>query len=80
VVDPGSPAARVDDLAVILEHIAPGDQIPLHSHRVNEVIVIHGDGTFRIGGEARNPAPGTESDKASEPLTYDVRTGQVTPD
>ena len=124
VVDPGSSTAPVDDLAVILEHIAPGDRIPLHAHRVNEVIVVHGNGTARIGDDARrvgdgaivfipagtahgllndgdrplpieavfpttrvwiqylerNPAPGTESDEASPPLTYDFRTGEVTPD
>jgi quercetin dioxygenase-like cupin family protein len=124
VVDPGSPAGRVDDLAVILEHIAPGDRIPLHTHRVNEVIVVHGSGTVRLGEDARrvadgaimfiaagtahgvwsdgdddlpieavfpttrvwiqylerNPAPGTESDGVSPPLTYDLRTGDVTPD
>jgi quercetin dioxygenase-like cupin family protein len=124
VVDPGSPAGRVDDLAVILEHIAPGDRIPLHTHRVNEVIVVHGNGTVRLGDDARpvadgaiifiaagtahgiqndgdnhlpieavfsttrvwiqylerNPAPGTESDEINPPLTYDLRTGEVTPD
>ena len=124
VVDPGSPAGRVDDLAVILEHIAPGDRIPLHTHRVNEVIVVHGNGTVRLGDDARrvangaivfipagtahgvgndgdnhlpieavfpttrvwihylerNPAPGSESDEISPPLTYDLRTGEVTPD
>jgi quercetin dioxygenase-like cupin family protein len=124
VVDPGSPGGRVDDLAVILEHIAPGDRIPLHVHRVNEVIVVHGDGTVRIADDnrqvgdgailfipagtahglrnegngrlsieavfptthvwiqylERNPAPGTESNEVSPPLTYDLRTGEVTPD
>jgi quercetin dioxygenase-like cupin family protein len=124
VVDPGSPGGRVDDLAVILERIAPGDRIPLHVHRVNEVIVVHGDGTVRIAEDTRrvgdgailfipagtahglrnesggrlqieavfptthvwiqylerNPAPGTESDEVSPPLTYDLRTGEVTPD
>jgi quercetin dioxygenase-like cupin family protein len=124
VVDPGSAAGRVDDLAVILEHIAPGDRIPLHTHRVNEVIVVHGNGTVRLGDDARrvadgavvfiaagtahgvrndgdthlpieavfpttrvwiqylerNPAPGTESDEISHPLTCDLRTGEVTPD
>jgi quercetin dioxygenase-like cupin family protein len=123
-VDPGCGDARVDDLAVVLEHVAPGDQIPLHVHRVNEVIFVHGDGTFRLGtgtrtvsdgavvfipaGTAhglfnnsevrlpieavfpttrvwiryleRNPAPGTESEEVSPPLTYDFRTGEVTTD
>jgi len=52
IVDPGADGVRVDDLAVIAEHIAPGDRIPLHVHRVNEVILVHGDGTFRLGDEA----------------------------
>jgi quercetin dioxygenase-like cupin family protein len=124
VVDPGSVNVRVDDLAVVLEHIAPGDRIPLHVHSVNEVIVVHGDGTFRLGDDSRsvgdgavvfipagtahgllndgestlpieavfpttrvwirylerNAAPGTESDRPSPPLTYDLRTGEVTAD
>jgi quercetin dioxygenase-like cupin family protein len=124
VVDAGLAGHRVDDLAVILEHIAPGDRIPLHTHQVSEVIVVHGDGIFRLGDDARpvaagaivfipagmahglandgvshlpieavfpttrvriqymerNPAPGTESDDVSPPLTYDFRTGEVTPD
>src|SRR3954447_21548564 len=33
IVDPGDGCGRVDDLAVIKEHIAPGDRIPLHVHR-----------------------------------------------
>ena len=54
VVDPGDDGSGtpVDDLAVVLEHIGPGDGIPLHVHRVNEVIFVHGDGTYRLGTSA----------------------------
>src|SRR5919197_6519728 len=58
VVDAGSGGARVDDLAVVLEHIAPGDQIPLHVHRVNEVILVHGNGRFTLGGDSRSVSDG----------------------
>ena len=27
----------------------------------------------------RNPAPGTESDPAQPPISYDTRTGEITP-
>ena len=124
LADPGDAAGRVESLAVIVEAIAPGDRIPLHVHRVDEVILPHGPGTFRLGertqrvdegavvfipagvahgvlndGDAaldvhavfpteriwiryleRNPAPGTEADPISPPVTYDVRTGQVESD
>ncbi len=49
VVDPGGPSGQVDDLAVIAERIAPGDRIPLHIHRVNEVILARGPGQFTLG-------------------------------
>ena len=53
LVDPGDGHGRVDDLAVISERIAAGDRIPLHVHRVNEVILAHGAGRFTLGEEAR---------------------------
>ena len=53
VVDPGDAEGRVDDLAVIVERIGPGERIPLHVHRVNEVILAHGPGRFRLGDEER---------------------------
>jgi quercetin dioxygenase-like cupin family protein len=53
VVDPGEPGSRVDQLVVVMERIAPGDRIPLHVHRVDEVIFVHGTGTFRLGDDAR---------------------------
>jgi quercetin dioxygenase-like cupin family protein len=58
VVDPGGPAGRVDNLAVILEHIGPGDRIPAHIHRVDEVILPDGPGRFRLGDETTRVGPG----------------------
>ena len=49
IVDPGDADGRVEDLAVVSERIAPGDRIPLHIHRVDEVILPHGPGRFRLG-------------------------------
>jgi quercetin dioxygenase-like cupin family protein len=51
IVDPGGADPPIDDLAVIAEAIGPGDRIPLHVHRVSEVILVHGDGRFRFGEE-----------------------------
>ena len=59
VIDPDGTAERVDDLAVIKERIAPGDRIPVHVHRVSEVIFVHGPGSFRLGEEARPVEDGT---------------------
>ena len=53
LVDQGDANGRVDDLAVISERIAAGDRIPLHVHRVNEVILAQGAGRFTLGEEAR---------------------------
>lgn len=111
-------------LAVIAEEIAPGDRIPLHRHRIDEVLLYHsgaaevriGEETFAVGagsiafvpaGEPhgttntgdepvrvhavfpshaidieyleRNPAPGSESDPPQPPVSYDARTGAITP-
>jgi quercetin dioxygenase-like cupin family protein len=38
VVDPGSEAGRVDSLGGLMEAIAPGDRIPLHTHSIDEVV------------------------------------------
>jgi quercetin dioxygenase-like cupin family protein len=51
VVDPGGAAGRVDGLSVILERIGPGERIPAHVHRVDEVILPEGPGRFRLGDE-----------------------------
>ncbi len=41
LVDPGGDSgAQVNDITLIIEEIAPGDRIPLHTHPINEVVVI----------------------------------------
>jgi quercetin dioxygenase-like cupin family protein len=54
LVDPGGPDGRVDGLAVIAERIAPGDRIPLHVHRDDELVIVHGRGRYRLGDEVRD--------------------------
>ena len=111
-------------LAVVAEEIAPGDRIPLHRHRIDEVLLFQsgqaeiriGEQTFGVGAGAiafvpagelhgttnvgnepvrlqavfpshaidieylgRNPAPGTEEDPPQPAITYDTRTGEITP-
>ena len=51
LVDPGDDRGRVEALAVISERIGPGERIPLHVHRVDEVILPRGPGRFRLGEE-----------------------------
>jgi quercetin dioxygenase-like cupin family protein len=58
LVDPGDDGGRVEDLAVIVERIAPGDRIPLHVHRIDEVIFPGGPGTFRLGASERHVEDG----------------------
>jgi len=58
LVDPGGPEGRDDTFAVIRERIAPGDRIPLHVHRDDEVVIIHGDGRYRLGDEERDVSDG----------------------
>jgi quercetin dioxygenase-like cupin family protein len=58
LVDPGGPDGRVDTLAVISERIAPGDRIPLHVHRDDEVVIVHGSGRYRLGDDEREVADG----------------------
>jgi quercetin dioxygenase-like cupin family protein len=52
LADPGDDAGRVEHLAVIVEWIGPGERIPLHVHDVDEVILPHGPGRFRLGESA----------------------------
>ena len=61
LVDPGrDPEAHVDDITLIIEEIAPGDRIPLHTHPINEVIVIdEGAPEVTLGDETRDTGPGT---------------------
>jgi quercetin dioxygenase-like cupin family protein len=47
-------------LAVIAEEIAPGDGIPLHRHRIDEVLLYHsGSAEVRIGRETFVVGPGS---------------------
>jgi hypothetical protein len=42
----------VRDVTCIVERMAPGDAIPLHTHETVEVVVIQrGGGTYQLGGE-----------------------------
>jgi quercetin dioxygenase-like cupin family protein len=73
VADPGDPddwrpnsvlalvADERADLAIIVEQIAPGDAIPLHLHRIDEVLLYEaGEAEARVGEE-----------------TYQVRAGDI---
>lgn len=51
---------QVHSIAVIFEVIAPADRIPLHTHPIDEVIVIdEGRATVRLGDETREVGSGT---------------------
>lgn len=39
-VDPGENGKRVEQMVVFRERIAPGDQIPLHRHTMEEVMMV----------------------------------------
>jgi quercetin dioxygenase-like cupin family protein len=58
LADPGGREGRVEGLVVITERIAPGDRIPLHVHRDDEVVFVHGRGRYRLGDEERNVSDG----------------------
>jgi len=60
LVDPGDDdGARVDDITLIVEEIAPGDCIPLHIHPINEVIVVNeGTPEVTLGDETLEVGPG----------------------
>jgi quercetin dioxygenase-like cupin family protein len=52
-------SAHVDDITVIAEEIAPGDRIPLHTHPINEVVVVHeGTAEITLGDDTREIGPG----------------------
>lgn len=54
LADPAGDGPYVRDLAVILERIAPGDAIPLHTHAIDEAIVVEsGEVELRLGDETR---------------------------
>jgi quercetin dioxygenase-like cupin family protein len=60
LVDPrGSSAVHVDDITLIIEEIAVGDRIPLHTHPISEVIVIQeGSAEVTLGDDTQQVGPG----------------------
>ena len=46
-VDSGEGEKRVEQMVVFRERIAPGDQIPLHKHSIEEVMMID-EGTIKV--------------------------------
>jgi mannose-6-phosphate isomerase-like protein (cupin superfamily) len=61
LVDPGGNSdVHVDDIALIIEEIAPGDRIPLHTHPISELIVIQeGSAEVTLGDNTQQVSPGT---------------------
>jgi quercetin dioxygenase-like cupin family protein len=54
-VDPGSAAGVVREVAVLSERCAVGDAVPLHTHPIDEVVVVvSGESEFTIGDERRS--------------------------
>lgn len=50
VADPGDESGRVDTFTFLVEEIAPGDRIPLHRHKIDELLVyLEGRGEVRLG-------------------------------
>ena len=57
---PRDDGAFVGSLTCILERMAPGDAIPLHTHETDEVVfVVHGEGSYRLGSETTPVADGS---------------------
>ena len=60
LVDPVGSGKHVDDITLIVEEIAPGDRIPLHTHPINEVIaILEGAPTVTLGDETRELEAGS---------------------
>lgn len=59
VVDPGDDRGRVDSLALLIEEMAVGDRIPLHTHDVDEAIaILDGDAETQLGEERQRVGAG----------------------
>jgi quercetin dioxygenase-like cupin family protein len=60
LVDPTrSDGVHVDNITLIFEEIAPGDRIPLHTHPINEVLIVDdGAPEVTLGDETRAVGPG----------------------
>lgn len=44
---------------VVVDQVAPGDRIPLHTHPIDEVVVVQGaSARLRLGDETRTVPPG----------------------
>lgn len=47
---PRDDGAYVADITCLFERMAPGDAIPLHTHEVDEVVIVDaGSGVYRLG-------------------------------
>jgi len=60
VCDPETPSGEfVHDLVVLFENLAAGDRIPLHTHPMEELIIIEeGSAEVTVGHERRVVGPG----------------------
>ncbi len=60
LVDPSRPGGgHVDNITLIVEEIAPGDRIPLHTHPIHEVLLVdEGEPEITLGDETRTLRPG----------------------
>jgi mannose-6-phosphate isomerase-like protein (cupin superfamily) len=60
VIDGGGEHGRVDSLVLLFERMGPGDAIPLHTHTVDEVVVVdEGTGEARLGDHREEVSPGS---------------------
>ena len=60
VVDRGAPGERVEAMVLLFERMAPGDRIPLHTHTVDEVVVVdEGAGETEVGCRREAVSAGT---------------------
>ena len=60
VTDPGDEAGRVDSFVLLVEEIAPRERIPLHRHKIDELLVyLRGHGEVRLGNRRYPVEAGT---------------------
>lgn len=60
-VDPAThDGVYVREMTVMVDRVAPGDRVPLHTHDIDELVVVH-DGTpqVRLGDETKVVSPGS---------------------
>lgn len=60
-IDPTAPdGVYVKEAAVVIDDVAPGDRVPLHTHTTYEVVLVEGGrAEVTLGDETRMVAPGT---------------------